>query len=108
MVLIDTSVWVALFRDKTGVEKPLLESAVGGEEITLTRFNQLELLQGCKDENEWEQLSGYLNDQAYLEAAAAHGAPRAASITTSGGWAKRSVARLTVASRKLPLKTRRF
>ena len=37
-------------------------------EVVLTRFNQLELLQGCRDDKEWLLLSNYLEDQTYIEA----------------------------------------
>ncbi len=33
----------------------------------LTRFTQMELLQGARDEKEWLRLSDYLADQDYLE-----------------------------------------
>ena len=67
MVLIDTAVWIVLFRDKTGNEKQKLSSFIGNQDVVLTRFNQLELLQGCKDEHEWSLLNEYLQSQEYLE-----------------------------------------
>ena len=67
MVLVDTSVWVDLFRDPTGRIRNALEHARSGEEVVLTRFNQLELLQGARDEQEWSVLSAYLEHQDYLE-----------------------------------------
>ena len=33
----------------------------------LTRFTQLELLQGCRDQREWGLLSRYLEGQEYVE-----------------------------------------
>lgn len=68
MVLVDTSVWVAVFRDATGGERNTLKSIVGDDEVVLTRFNQLELLQGARDEPEWRLLESYLDGQEYLEA----------------------------------------
>ena len=68
MVLVDTSVWVAVFRDATGGERDKLKSIVGDDEVVLTRFNQLELLQGARDEPEWRLLESYLDGQEYLEA----------------------------------------
>ena len=67
MILVDTSFWVALFRDRTGKEKSRLETWINGEDVALTRFNQLELLQGCRDEKEWNVLAGYLDVQEYIE-----------------------------------------
>ena len=67
MLLIDTSIWIALFRDKTGKEETSVREMMKDEEVVLTRFNQLELLQGCKNEGEWNLLAGYLADQDYVE-----------------------------------------
>jgi predicted nucleic acid-binding protein len=67
VVLVDTSVWIDLFRDTTGGRRTTLLAAVAGDEIVLTCFHQLELLQGAADEPEWTQLSTYLDEQTYLE-----------------------------------------
>ena len=40
---------------------------VGEREVVLSRFHALEILQGCRDENEWELLKTYLDGQEYLE-----------------------------------------
>lgn len=66
-VLIDTSLWIRVFRDKSGQESTYLQSWLSGRPVVLTRFNQLELLQGCKDEREWSLLHEYLASQTYLE-----------------------------------------
>ncbi len=66
-VLIDTSLWVRVFRDKSGQESIHLQNWLSGRPVVLTRFNQLELLQGCKDEREWSLLHEYLSHQTYLE-----------------------------------------
>lgn len=68
MYLIDTSVWIDLFRDTSCERRVKLESLTAQDDIFLTRFNQLELLQGAKDEQEWQLLSSYLDTQDYLEA----------------------------------------
>ena len=67
MILVDTSIWVDLFRDPTGNVRDALELVTSDEEVVLTRFNQLELLQGARDEQEWTVLSVYLEHQDYLE-----------------------------------------
>lgn len=67
MVLVDTSVWVDVFRDPSGRVRNALSHLTAGEEVVLTRFNQLELLQGARDENEWALLVHYLEHQDYLE-----------------------------------------
>ena len=67
MVLVDTSVWVDLFRDPDGKVRDALRRVTDGDETVLTRFNQLELLQGARDEYEWSLLAEYLEHQDYLE-----------------------------------------
>lgn len=68
MILVDTSVWVPVLRDKQGQVKAAFRQRVGSDIYVLTRFTQLELLQGAKDEREWDQLDDYLATQIYLEA----------------------------------------
>jgi predicted nucleic acid-binding protein len=67
MVLIDTSIWIHVFRDKSQHYAQQLHKEMGGQNIVLTRFQQLELLQGCRDEQEWQLLSQYLDGQDYIE-----------------------------------------
>lgn len=67
MVLVDTSVWVDVFRDSTGRRRTALTTALQGEEVVLSRFHELEMLQGCRDESEWTLLKRYLDAQDYLE-----------------------------------------
>lgn len=67
MILVDTSVWIAVLRDRTGRSRDVLETALDGDEAVLTRFHQLELLQGARDEREWTLLREHLDVQEYLE-----------------------------------------
>ncbi|WP_293333211.1 PIN domain-containing protein [Microcoleus sp. CAWBG58] len=67
MFLIDTSVWIDVFRDRTGVVRQSLEALINDERIFLSRFTQMELLQGCRDDREWTLLETYLQDQDYIE-----------------------------------------
>ena len=69
MVLVDTSVWVDVFRDESGSRREGLRQALGEDEVVLSRFSQLEMLQGCRDEQEWSLLQSYLDTQEYLETA---------------------------------------
>ena len=48
MILIDTSIWIQVFRDKQGLEAQRIQQWLNGRKIVLTRFIQLELLQGCR------------------------------------------------------------
>jgi len=66
-MLIDTSVLIALFKDRTGEVTQALREILDGRDYCLTRFTQMELLQGARDEKEWLKLSDYLADQDYLE-----------------------------------------
>ncbi len=68
MILVDTSVWIEIFRDKTGQSVKAFQEWIGSENYVLCRFNQLELLQGARDEKEWQLLDDYLSTQYYLEA----------------------------------------
>ncbi len=66
-MLIDTSVLVALFRDRSGAVSRALRDLIGDRDFYLSRFTQMELLQGARNEKEWLTLSNYLLDQDYLE-----------------------------------------
>jgi len=68
MILIDTSVWILIFKDKNGTQAGRVQTWLDGHEVVLTRFNQLELLQGCRDKKEWLLLSSHLEGQTYVEA----------------------------------------
>jgi len=68
LILIDTSVWIDLFKDQSGNKKPHLESITQDMDIVLSRFTQLEILQGARNEKEWQLLHSYLEFQQYLEA----------------------------------------
>jgi hypothetical protein len=68
MILIDTSIWINVLGKKQSANYANeLQELIAGRDIALTRFQQLELLQGCKSEKEWLRLSDYLEGQDYLE-----------------------------------------
>src|SRR5205814_7573395 len=67
VILVDTSVWVEVLRDRAGRWRMALEGALEGDDAVLARFHQLELLQGARDEREWSLLEEYLDSQIYLE-----------------------------------------
>lgn len=67
MILVDTSVWIEILKDKTGQKTRVFKKVIGSETYMLSRFNQLELLQGAKNEKEWDLLDKYLSTQLYLE-----------------------------------------
>lgn len=66
MIVVDTSIWIDLLRDPK--KAPRFRKVVADQPVFLTRFHQLELLQGARDEREWNLLTGYLATQDYLEA----------------------------------------
>jgi predicted nucleic acid-binding protein len=68
MILVDTSVWIEIFKDKTGHVVKAFQKRIGSEHYALSRFNQLELLQGARGQKEWSLLEDYLSTQYYLEA----------------------------------------
>jgi predicted nucleic acid-binding protein len=67
MILVDTSVWIEILRDRTRRTREKFQEFIRSEPYGLSRFSQLELLQGAKDEREWKLLDGYLASQYYLE-----------------------------------------
>jgi hypothetical protein len=60
-LIIDTSVWLALFRDTTGTIATRLKSAVGQERVVMAPPIRLELLQGCRGEAEWNRMQARLS-----------------------------------------------
>ena len=60
--------WVDVFRDTSGGTANRVRSLVADDDVALTRFNQLELLQGAADEREWAMLADFLEGQDYVEA----------------------------------------
>ncbi len=67
MYLIDTSVWIDVFRDSSRARSRQLERRIAEGMPLLCRFTQLELLQGARNQVEWEVLDEYLSGQQYLE-----------------------------------------
>jgi predicted nucleic acid-binding protein len=65
--IVDTSVWIDVFRDASAERRKQLESMVDPDDVLLTPFTELELLQGCRDEEEWALLASYLETQDYVE-----------------------------------------
>jgi predicted nucleic acid-binding protein len=65
--IVDTSVWIDVFRDPSGARRGDLESLVDPDDVLLCPFTELELLQGCRDEEEWALLASYLQTQEFLE-----------------------------------------
>ncbi len=65
MLIVDTSVWLHVLRD--AAKRGTLEAAIGGGDVYLTRFTQIELLASASHEEQWHRLAAYLDGQRYLE-----------------------------------------
>ena len=92
--LIDTSVWIDVFRDTSGGTASRIRSLVADDDVVLTRFNQLELLQGAADEREWAMLADFLTVRTTLKPVVTLGGTRHASISTCAGGDGRFAVRL--------------
>ena len=65
VLVVDTSLWLDVLRD--GNKRGALEAAIGGDDVYLTRFTQIELLAGATRQEQWHRLATYLDGQRYLE-----------------------------------------
>ena len=54
--IVDTSVWIRLFKDRSGLVKTAIEASVGTDRIVMVPPIRLELLQGCRGELEWRSM----------------------------------------------------
>jgi predicted nucleic acid-binding protein len=79
--------WDAAFQGTT--------SLIANREVLLTRFTQLELLQGSLNEQEWTILSTYLEAQDYVELSSSSW-QAAARIYIEGAFLMVSVFRVKV------------
>ncbi|MDX2263928.1 MAG: PIN domain-containing protein [Hyphomicrobiales bacterium] len=66
-MIVDSSALIGVFRDRTGKTRERLEALLGGEELMLTRFTELELLKGCRDEAEWLLITDFMDSQTFVE-----------------------------------------
>ena len=76
--LIDTSLWIAMYRDRTGGLAKNVRDASGPDEPQFARFVAMEILQGCSSDAEWKLIENHLHDQCYVETTSRtwHGAAR--------------------------------
>jgi predicted nucleic acid-binding protein len=70
MILIDTTVLVEVLRDKSGVNAERLLAVLGTEDVAFTRFTELKVLMGAKDEAEWNSIRQYLAARSLLDPSA--------------------------------------
>lgn len=57
MILIDTSVWIAVYRDQSGATAHALRQTVGAEPIATNGFIKMEVLQGASDDADWSRIA---------------------------------------------------
>lgn len=60
MILIDTSVWIAVYRDRTGGVARRLGAVVGQEAVATADCITCEVLQGTTDSAEWSEVHAAL------------------------------------------------
>jgi len=66
MILIDSSVWIEVWEDRSGAHGRTLDRVLEGASPVFSRFTELEVLQGCRDEREWSLLRGFFASQELL------------------------------------------
>ncbi len=66
MMLLDSSVVVPVTRGKGDDKLKRLVDAIGTEDFYLSRFTELELLQGARDGADWARLVGFLDAQEFI------------------------------------------
>lgn len=65
--LIDTSLWIAMYRDRTGNIARHVKASCGPGEPVFARPIAMEILQGCSTDAEWKMTKNHLDAQAYVE-----------------------------------------
>jgi predicted nucleic acid-binding protein len=66
MMLADTTVLVDVLRDASGANAERLLTILGSEELVFTRFTELEVLVGARDEAEWSAVNAYFASKSLL------------------------------------------
>jgi len=67
MILVDTSVWIDFFRGHNTIQVNLLESALNANEnICICGVILTEVLQGIRDDNQFNQVQLYFNNFIFL------------------------------------------
>ncbi len=67
MILVDASVLIASLRDRSGFRARTLLEFADDREIIASRFTELELLAGAKDDDDWRRLKAYLAGLTMLD-----------------------------------------
>lgn len=56
MILVDSSVWIDYFRGKATAQTGLLEELLDSQELAIGDLNFIEVLQGCRIEQEFSEV----------------------------------------------------
>ncbi|MFZ1105185.1 MAG: PIN domain-containing protein [Hyphomicrobiaceae bacterium] len=67
MMLIDTTVLVDVLRDASGANGRRLLAVLQSEDVAFTRFTELEILAGARDDADWGSIQAYLASETLLE-----------------------------------------
>jgi predicted nucleic acid-binding protein len=67
MILLDTSVLIPCLRRNGKTKLEVLITLIAGADYFVPHFVELELLQGARDDGEWDKLSRFLADQELLQ-----------------------------------------
>jgi predicted nucleic acid-binding protein len=71
MMLIDTTVLVDVLRDASGANGRRLLAVLQSEAVAFTRFTELEILAGARDDADWGSIQAYLASETLLDPTAA-------------------------------------
>jgi predicted nucleic acid-binding protein len=67
MMLIDTTVLVDVLRDASGANGRRLLAVLQSEDVAFTRFTELEILAGARDDADWGSIQAYLGSETLLD-----------------------------------------
>jgi predicted nucleic acid-binding protein len=67
MMLIDTTVLVDVLRDTSGTNGRRLLAVLKSEDVAFTRFTELEILAGARDDADWGRIQAYLASEGLLD-----------------------------------------
>lgn len=67
MILIDTSIWIEYFRDRSSPFVPLVQSLIAADEAAYNGIILAELLQGCQNNREKQRISSSFKILHYSE-----------------------------------------
>lgn len=66
--LVDSSVWIEVWRPGPRERVEILERHLAGHQLVFSRFVEIELLAGARNEEEWRRIADFLAGQASIEA----------------------------------------